>query len=78
VMVSIEPTNDPFPRTPFLVLFQDIDIDEVAANETQSMSNLTGSFPSADCNFTVPTTISMESRADLLPEATLHFGKQKR
>jgi len=78
VMVSIEPTNDPFPSRPFLVLFQDIDIDPVAANETQSMSNLTASFPSAGSNLAVSTTLSMEARTDALPAATLHFGKQKR
>jgi hypothetical protein len=73
-ILSLEPEADGAPLSPFLVLFEDNDIDAVGANTTQPYGSLYATLPTAAVAAESANRISMESRAAALPRARVVFG----
>jgi hypothetical protein len=73
-ILSIEPAADGAPLSPFLVLFEDNDIDAVGANTTQPYGSLHATLPTGAVAAEAANRVTMESRAAALPRARVVFG----
>ncbi|MFH1680131.1 MAG: hypothetical protein ABIH26_05730 [Candidatus Eisenbacteria bacterium] len=76
VFLSLEPEDDPAPRSPFLRIFEDNDIDAVGQNVTQPLGSLSATLPTGTVQVKASKTIVMNSRGGSLPRALITFGRK--
>jgi len=76
VLVSLEPEDDPAPGSPYLRIFEDIDIDEMDPGVAQTLGSLSMTLPAGTARAEAARVVTMRSLGALLPRAVVSFGRK--